>query len=194
MQSKETEFKNILNAEQFHAIAKQYQFQPPFKQTNVYFDTNDEALHQHHMGMRIRLFADYAEQTVKTPSPQHIDHQLIETTDKLTVQQANDLIKANKIYTGGAVAKVLQQHHINITDLKIIARATTTRQLALLPAGLLTLDQTDYPNGKSDYELEMEFNPDNYTLSSHFFYNLLNDFHISESKMPNKIARAIANQ
>ncbi len=146
------------------------------------------------MGMRIRLFADYAEQTVKTPSPQHIDHQLIETTDKLTVQQANDLIKANKIYTGGAVAKVLQQHHINITDLKIIAKATTTRQLAPLPAGLLTLDQTDYPNGKSDYELEMEFNPDNYTLSSNFFHNLLNDFHISESKAPNKIARAIANQ
>lgn len=194
MQSKETEFKNILNIDQFNAIAHKFSFAAPFKQTNVYFDTNNGALHQQHMGMRIRIFDDYAEQTIKTPSPQHINHQLIETTDKLTLHQALTLVNTGKIYTNGAVAKVLQQHHIKITSLKIIAQATTIRRLVQLPAGLLTLDQTIYPNNKSDYELEMEFNPNNYTLSSNFFHNLLKNFHIIPTTAPNKITRALANK
>lgn len=193
MQNQETEFKNILTKEQFDNIKATYHFQPAFQQTNVYFDTANNDLKKQQMGMRMRLFADDAEQTLKTPAPNHIAHQLIETTDKLQKTTAITLLNNNQIYQQGAVAQVLKQHHIKIAQLKIIAWATTTRRLLHLPAGLLTLDQTEYPNHTCDYELEMEIDPQNYQFSSNFFQKLLVDFHITKVPVRNKIVRALAN-
>ncbi|KRN28441.1 CYTH domain protein [Lactobacillus selangorensis] len=191
MQSTEREFKNLLTAAQFQAVRQAYPFQAPFQQQNNYFDTANQALVQHHWGLRIRLFADHAEQTLKTPQSGP-GRTLLETTDPLSVPQAQQLVRRQQILAPSQVATKLATIDVQPHQLRLIGQATTTRYLCSLPEGLLTLDQTDYPDGDADYELEMEVHDfQNETLA---FQTILKKFQIAKQPIINKVQRAIQHK
>lgn len=176
----EQEFKTLLPAATAQKLLQAFTFQAPFSQTNVYFDTPDQQLKAQHMGLRIRRFADHAEQTLKVPAGAH--RKLLEYTDA---------ISGDQLVADGVVAPQLAAAGIEFTQLMPFAQATTTRYLAPQSAGLLTLDHTNYPNGHSDWELEMEYQ--DATLAGDFWQQLAQDFAITLLPPQNKIQRAIDN-
>ena len=176
----EQEFKTLLPAAKAEQILTQIQFQPPFTQTNRYFDTADHQLKAHHFGLRTRQFVDHAEQTLKVPVGP--DRKLMEYTDA---------IKGIDLVAGGAVEAQLNANNIDFADLQLIGQATTTRYLAPHPAGLLTLDHTTYVNGHDDWELEMEYT--DIHAAQAFWQQLATDFAITLLPPENKIQRAIDN-
>ena len=193
----ETEFKNIINNKQFQNIKTKINFDKSIRQTNFYYDTKQYSLQKKRIGLRIRVFYNNAEETIKIPSSNNLSylnkHELTEITVDLDKQNAMNLIKANKIFKEKKINTILKQNNINIDNLKIIAYATTKRFIKYLSFGSLVLDKTYYPNKKYDYELELEFNNDKFNIAKSFFNNLLNKFNISKNISENKMKRAIKN-
>ncbi len=176
----EQEFKTLISSAIAEKLLTQIKFQPPFTQTNRYFDTADAQLKALHFGLRTRQFADHAEQTLKVPAgPQR---KLIEYTDAIT---GGDLV------AGGTVEAQLHPYAIAFSDLVLIGEATTTRYLASQPAGLLTLDHTTYANGQADWELEMEYTE--VAAAQAYWHALATQFAITLLPPSNKIQRAIEN-
>lgn len=190
MATLEIELKNLLTADQFRQIKQQFEFARAFTQTNYYFDTPDQQLYQQHCGLRIRIFNDYAEQTLKVPTAQATanQHELLEITDRLP----QELATKQQLLKTGEVTAALAQRQISLAQLKVFAAATTTRQIATLNVGKLTLDQTNYPNGHQDYELELETTTPR--EAQEFFVELLQQHQISRAPVINKVARAVQNQ
>ena len=185
----EKELKGHLTAEQLAPLRQSYPFAPPFSQTNTYYDTSDFALKAQNMGLRIRQFSDYAEQTLKVPTGH--PHDLREITDRLTSQEGQDLIQQRTILPGGDVAAYLTRLKLAIADLIPFAAATTVRQIAVIPLGNLELDQTTYADGYVDYDVELEYH--NQTEAQHFFDTLQTQFGLDLTPVPNKVARAQAH-
>ena len=173
----EQEFKALLPAAQVATLQADYAFAAPFTQTNRYFDTVDEALRQRGCGLRTRQFADHAEQTLKVPAGP--DRKLLEYTDP---------IPSNTLVAGGQVEAKVVSLGVDFTALRPFAEATTTRRLAQLPAGLLTLDQTQYPDGFSDWEVELEYH--DASAANSFWASLAKQLQLTFSAPQNKIQRA----
>lgn len=180
----EREFKTILTAAQAHAIAAAYPFAAAFTQTNHYFDTASGALRQLHVGLRLRQFADHAEQTLKVPTGP--GRTLTELTDPLPAGTASLQLTATN-----TVGHWLRSQGIT-APLTEFAVATTQRRLAELPAGLLTLDHTTYGNGRSDWELELEYHHRDAAAAT--CQAILTRFGITATPPQNKVARAAANR
>lgn len=173
----EQEFKTLLSVAQVATLQTHYPFAAPFTQTNRYFDTKDEALRQQGCGLRTRQFADHAEQTLKVPAGPN--RKLLEYTDPIP---GNDLV------AGGQVEAEVVSLGVDFMALRPFAEATTTRQLAPLPAGLLTLDHTRYPDGFSDWEMELEYH--DATAAKSLWINLAQQLALTFSAPQNKIQRA----
>lgn len=189
----EVEYKNLLTITEFQSILKQFPFQAYFQQKNSYYDTPKQALKLAGVGLRIRIFQTYGEQTLKVPI-EATDHHLIEITDRLTLQQAQGFSQAQTILVPSSVADKLATLNIDLADLEIIGQATTTRHICHIPAGILTLDQTNYPDKKIDYELELELESKNSGLqSAAYFTSLLRKNKITKRPVTNKVARAVAH-
>ena len=190
MAALEIELKNLITANQFEQIKQHFKFGTVFTQTNYYFDTPDQQLHQQHCGLRIRIFKDYAEQTLKIPTPTTTTspHELVEITERLPQALATQ----QQLLQTGSVASALLQRNIPLEQLNVFAAATTKRQTVVLDVGELTLDHTIYPNGHEDYEIELETTTP--TAAQDFFIALLQQFQIPQSPVTNKVARAAQNQ
>ncbi|WP_367297096.1 CYTH domain-containing protein [Loigolactobacillus coryniformis] len=184
-QQAEREFKNLLTASEYQRLQQAYSFTIPFKQTNLYFDTATQELKQRGWGLRLRLFKDRAEQTLKVPA--HGEHDLWEITDPLPLSVAQQV----QIQQPSQVSQYLQKYNIDRTQLQLIGYAQTERQQAILPAGLLVLDRTSYADTTFDYELELEVQDTASTSTT--FRNLLNTQQIEPRKTTNKVARAVAH-
>ncbi|MFC6169321.1 CYTH domain-containing protein [Loigolactobacillus jiayinensis] len=179
---KEREFKNLLTAAEYQLLQQTYNFNLSFKQTNLYFDTATQQLRQMGCGLRIRLFVDQAEQTLKVPASDN--HDLWELTDQLNVAVA----RRGEIQRAGQVADYLQKHKIDIAHLQMTGYAQTKRQQVRLPAGLLVLDQTIYADDGVDYELELEVTAD---TTATIFQEILSLRDIPQRPVTNKVARAV---
>lgn len=191
MATLEVEFKNLLTVTEYDELRQAYPFGQPFLQQNYYFDTPNRLLQQAHCGMRIRLFVDYAEQTLKVPAPIETaaKHQLYEITDRLTLKQAAQLLDQHQILTTGQSAAALTKYQISPNQLKLIGQGTTKRQIAKLPVGDLTLDRTYYPNDAQDFELELETTDP--VQAGTFYQTLLQQHQIPQRPRVNKVARAV---
>lgn len=163
--NREIEAKTLLAAPVFQSIKKAYPAHSDFKQANYYFDTPEEVLKKHHISLRVRIFARHAEQTMKVPDlqpVQHKFHEVIEINDPLPLAAAKELVaKAEKQAVPtfrGSVGQYLQQHFSKEKRcLRLFTWSKTHRILATGPQNCeLTLDQTAYPDGYQDYELEIE--------------------------------------
>lgn len=188
-QSIEIEFKSLLPKTAYDKLCQHYQLVEAdfITQTNVYYDTVNGQLKDLQTGLRIRLYQDTAEATLKTP----LETGLLETTDQLTLKKAQQFVKQGKFLTEGNVAAKLNELGIDPAELTVIAELTTKRAEFEIPEGLLAIDESWY-GSKHDYELELEVK--DYEIGKVAFEKLLADFQINYQPALNKIQRAVAEK
>lgn len=186
----EKEFKNLLTKAQYENLLQHFPFEPPFIQANYYFDTQNGTLHQQNWGLRIRIFKEKAEETLKTPTQKQGMRTLLETTEPLSVSKATQLVEKDQILAKGKISDELHTINVSQKDLSIVGKSKTVRQLCHIDAGLLTLDKTTF-SAHTDYELELEVQ--NTCQGQEFFLQLLQAFKIDILPVTNKVQRAIAD-
>lgn len=156
---REIEAKYLLGERPYTAILHDFADKQTFAQSNFYYDDDSRTLRQHLCGLRIRVFSDHAEQTLKVPAADKVQsryHEVIEITDPLTLGQAQALFKEKSPTFTGQVGHYLDQHFRQL-QLQQSTWSKTKRHLLDGPRHCeLTLDQTNYPDGFNDYELEIE--------------------------------------
>ncbi len=163
-ENNEIEAKIILPKTTYSQLCTSFPVKNDFKQENYYFDTDNGLLKQAHVSCRIRLFEDHAEQTLKVPGKkpvQHRYHEAIEINDDLNLEKAQDLLKdaeeKGKIIFTGSVGDYLKEHFGSKATLCLQTFSKTHRILAQGPQNCeLTFDDTMYPDGFEDFELEVE--------------------------------------
>ena len=166
----EIESKILLSQKLYQQIITSFTPKNQFEQSNYYFDNQQQTLKKDAISLRIRLYHDHAEQTLKV-NPSHKKQnnfqEVIEINDDLTLAEAKYLVnQAQQIMTTGQIANYLQQNYnaTLISTLKPQTWSQTNRTLLDGPYHCeLTLDKTCYPDGYSDYEMEIE-NPDPATV------------------------------
>jgi uncharacterized protein YjbK len=186
----ENEFKTTITSDQATALINAYSWNDPFTQTNTYFDTAKHALRNQKCAARIRVFSDHAEQTLKVLA-RTTPRKVLEYTDPLTLPQAAELVQAGKMATPGTVACQTHVLGVDIDSLHAFASATTTRRQLPSTTGLLVLDSTTYPDGFTDWELEMEYT--DFELAKPYFTEIIQKFGIVKQPVTSKIARATAH-
>ena len=150
----EKEFKNLLNKEEYEYLIAKFNLEDvePIQQTNIYYDTTNGQLRSLNMGLRIRLYEESGEQTLKSPLQ---ENEKLETTDALTLEEATNLSDIGKLKKGGHVAKKLEEAGVKLEDLQTIARLSTVPHTFPGTNGNYFLDESFYQDQK-DYELEFE--------------------------------------
>lgn len=162
--NREIEAKTLLHKNIYQQIIMDFPTKENFVQENYYFDTPTKLLKKHQISLRIRVYSDHAEQTMKVPDPNPIQknyHEVIEINDNLSLQEARKLIALKKIDSQGNIGQYLHSHfQLEEQNLKLFTWSKTHRILLNGPKNCeLTLDATSYPDNFEDYELEIE-NPD----------------------------------
>lgn len=187
--NREIEAKTILSKEVYQKLCAAYPVKNDFVQENYYFDTPSWVLKDHNIGLRIRIYSDHAEQTMKVPDTRPLQkkfHEVIEINDDLSLNEAKYFVEQAKnnqefIFSGN-IGSYLDEHFKNEkTKLNLFTWSKTRRILANGPEDCeLTLDYTQYPDGYEDYELEIE-NTDP-ELIKKFSFNWKIIFHLRKPK------------
>lgn len=197
---REIEAKTLLSKEVYQKITNSFQVKNNFIQENYYFDTPKDFLKKHNISLRIRIYADHAEQTMKMPDPNPVQknfHEVIEINDNLTREKAKELIEQKHVIFQGNIGEYITNHFTSEQNkLSIFTWSKTRRILMNGPENCeLTLDATSYPDSYKDYELEIEnTNP---TLIQKVQQILEKDFNFTQTAdntNQNKIARASAHK
>lgn len=184
----EREFKTLITAQQAEALLAKFAFHRPYTQTNTYYDTKDKRIGKQKCALRIRQFADHAEQTIKVLA-QMTPRRVVEYTDDLTPAEAEKLVAAGRIKEDGTLACQLRIMGVSVNTVAPFAQATTTRREYPCAGGLLALDHTEFPDGYSDWELELEYL--DIAAAEDFFGALLAEFGIVQGDVQSKILRAV---
>lgn len=187
MKSVEIEFKTMITEKDFLRLQTYFQFQTSdfHLQENHYYDTEDARLRKMHWGLRIRLLADHGELTLKTP----LTEGLLETTDRLSLDEAHNYVKKQQLPTIGTVADYLIAHGLSPEDLRETACLKTSRAEGRILEGLLALDESWYGE-HHDFELELEVvDAQN---GAEAFQQLLKKLEIPYIPAQNKILRALS--
>ncbi|MHC5373296.1 CYTH domain-containing protein [Enterococcus sp. LJL120] len=184
-ESVEIEYKSLLTATDYQKLIDFYQLTAAdfFSQTNAYYDTATGRLQKAGWGLRIRLYSDYGEATLKTP----LTDGLLETTDKLSLAEASTYVEAGKFLSVGHTVKKMQELAVTPAELEQIAQLTTKRAEFKIPEGLLAIDHSFY-SGQEDFEVELEVT--DVQIGQQAFRTFLQKFDIPYKKADNKIKRA----
>ena len=187
-QNIEKEFKNLLNKEEYEALIVAFDLDEtePTKQTNIYFDTPDFKLKGLNSGLRIRMYEDKGEITLKTPIQ---ENEKLETNDDLTLDEAKTLVEAHLMKATGNVADKLKGLGIAPGDLVIIGQLSTIRYDFPGDKGTFFLDKSFYQD-QMDYELEFE--SESLEEGAFIFQNFLKLHDIKVRKAKQKIERMLA--
>lgn len=198
--NREIEAKTLLHRETYQKIVNDFPVKSDFVQKNYYFDTPDKLLKKHHISLRIRIYSDHAEQTMKVPDPNPVQrnyHEVIEINDNLTHAQAKELVAKKHFAFHGNIGQYLTAHFAKEQDaLSLFTWSKTRRILMNGPQDCeLTLDATSYPDSYEDFELEIE-NDDPVLITKTLTmlestYNFKQD---SSNTNKSKIARASAHK
>lgn len=182
----EIEYKNLLTKEEYTKLMNHFEAKEEecWNQKNYYYDTVDFQLKERHSALRIRLIADRAEITLKTP----MDGFLLETTDLISKEDARKMIKDRELVPGKDVSQHLSELGMTPEELILHMTLSTFRFEKQLEKGLLVLDKSMYGN-QTDYEIELEV--ENPREGKEFFSHLLDEFQIPVRETPNKIQRAM---
>ncbi|MDE1547970.1 CYTH domain-containing protein [Jeotgalibaca caeni] len=186
-QQVEKEFKNLLTKEEFERLLVDFNLLEvePLHQTNFYYDSKDGALRALHMGLRIRLYDDKGEQTLKSPISKN---EKLETTDELSLEEATTLADNGKLKTDGYVAALLRNSEIEVADLEQIGQLSTIRYEVPVEGGVFFLDESYYQDQK-DYELEFE--AEELETGALLFEQFLESHQINHRHTAQKIERAL---
>lgn len=195
-ENQEIEAKYLLAPKLYRQLLQAFPSKQTFLQANYYYDTPDFTLRAHYCGLRIRLFSDRAEETMKVPDPnkrQTKFHEVVEINDELQLRSAEQLVKQHKLLLTGQVGEYLQENFAEALPLlQQFSWSKTRRHLLNGPNNCeLTLDETHYPDGWTDYELEIENpNPQAIQQASQLLQQKFN-FHPTRSECnQNKVDRA----
>ena len=180
----EIEFKNSLTKIEYTHLLKDLNLSEKdcYTQENHYYDTKDWKLKNKHSALRIRLFATSAELTLKTP----LGEDLLETTDPLSLKEAQQFLNSQTIKTDGYVAKKITELQIDPKNLLLFGSLTTKRCEKRIPQGLIVLDESSYGTNK-DYELEFE--AASRATGKVYFEQFLKKHSIEKRSTKNKIVR-----
>lgn len=163
--SREIEAKVLLTKLQYSKIITDYPKKADFIQSNYYFDTPSSFLKTHFNSLRIRIYSDHAEQTLKVPDPKKIQnnyHEVIEISDNLSKETAEKIVTQAKnndyINFRENIGQYFENnYHNQASNLQLLTWSQTKRILLKGPKACeLTADQTKYPDNYVDYELEIE--------------------------------------
>ncbi|UJF15155.1 CYTH domain-containing protein [Jeotgalibaca sp. MA1X17-3] len=183
----EKEFKNLLTKEEYEELLANLQLNEneAIQQTNIYFDTTTQQLKNQNMGLRIRLFDDYGELTLKSPIS---ENEQLETTDELNLETATVMADKGIITLEGHVADKLAEFGIKISELEPIGKLSTLRYTFPGEGGMYFLDESYYQDQK-DYELEFE--TEDVESGKFQFEQFLAKHQIKKRKAIKKIARML---
>ena len=148
----EIEAKALVSQDDYRKLAKLFPDSPRYTQTNHYIDSDERILFKEGIALRIREKNDQYELTLKTPLSQG----LLEKNCVITKQQFDDF-KEKGIFPKGDTSRFLTMLDIDIATLKILTSLTTDRIDVEYKGGLLSIDRNCY-SGKTDYEVEFEYN------------------------------------
>lgn len=148
----EIEFKNLITSEEFKEIRDSLFIDiVPFYQTNFYIDTEDLAIRENILMLRIRELEDRFVLTLKVPDEQHIITEYHHILDDEVIARA----KINESDLSADIINVLKDKGIDTTSLSIQGSLETIRYERTYKNGILVLDESHYFN-VTDYELEYE--------------------------------------
>ena len=148
----EIEAKALVSQDDYRKLAKLFPDSPRYTQTNHYIDSDTRILNKEGIALRIREKNGQYELTLKTPLSQG----LLEKNCVITKQQFDDF-KQKGIFPKGDTSRFLTMLDIDIATLKILTSLTTDRIDVEYKGGLLSIDRNCY-SGKTDYEVEFEYN------------------------------------
>ena len=148
----EIEAKALVSQDDYRKLAKLFPDSPRYTQTNHYIDSDTRILNKEGIALRIREKSGQYELTLKTPLSQG----LLEKNCVITKQQFDDF-KEKGIFPKGDTSRFLTMLDIDIATLKILTSLTTDRIDVEYKGGLLSIDRNCY-SGKTDYEVEFEYN------------------------------------
>ncbi len=148
----EIEAKALVSQDDYRKLAKLFPDSPRYTQTNHYIDSDERILFKEGIALRIREKNGQYELTLKTPLSQG----LLEKNCVITKQQFDDF-KEKGIFPKGDTSRFLTMLDIDIATLKILTSLTTDRIDVEYKGGLLSIDRNCY-SGKTDYEVEFEYN------------------------------------
>lgn len=137
------------------------------------------------MGLRIRLYADSGELTLKSPIQENAK---LETTDLLHLEQATRMAEEERITYNGHVKAKLQEIGIALEDLHPIGQLSTLRYTFPGEGGMYFLDESYYQDQK-DYEIEFE--ADDLKSGKKLFDEFLSLHNIKKRKTFQKIERML---
>ncbi|MGX6962104.1 CYTH domain-containing protein [Vagococcus xieshaowenii] len=184
----EIEFKNLLTQDEYRHLIKHFNLTnvPPIFQENIYLDTPDFKLKQHHAALRVRIKEhQQSEITLKTP----IEKGLLETNIPLTTEECLMFMTDQQLPEKKELEMKLKTFGMNHSSVDVFASLKTKRiEKQLTPDILIVLDESWY-HGQHDVELEIEAS--NYEDGERFFLTLLAQHHIPRRHTPNKIQRAM---
>ncbi|WP_155592030.1 CYTH domain-containing protein [Lysinibacillus cavernae] len=180
----EIEFKNLLTKQQYEQLLQDFHISQNaiHRQTNHYFDTPTQAIRKLQSGLRIRQIGDYYECTLKEKNAEHAH---LETTDQLTVAQAQKMLDGEGFYAQ-EVAKRLAIHSIPLEQLRVFGSLTTDRAEIPYKEGLLVFDHSYYLQC-DDYEVEYESK--DAIKGNTIFDEFLHQYGIKKQETDKKIAR-----
>lgn len=194
----EIELNTLLDYKNFNLLFDYFQLgnQSPLLQYNYYYDTKNQALKNIKTGFRLRTAqSDYSSKkwesqwTLKQIIDAHHSYEYHEPLDEV-ILEAPAAFSSSLIKEAGLL-NFLAGHHIHPDEFFLLTYYQTQRWLIPDKVGEFSLDATLYPNGKIDYELELETN--NLEKAQAYLKKLLNDHGISFQQADNKLKRALKN-
>ena len=147
----EIEAKVLLKRTDYEKLKKNLEFVPAVKiQSNYYLDSPDRILKKYGMIVRLRTREGNANLTMKAP----LSEGLLEKTQPMTLQEATDMIRNDKI-PEGEVKDFLETLHINPESLSILAELTTERRECSYEGTKINISKNTYGD-TIDYEIECD--------------------------------------
>ena len=148
----EIEAKALVSQDDYRKLSKLFPSSPRYTQTNYYIDSDDRILNKEGIALRIREKDGNYELTLKTPLSQG----LLEKNTPITKAQFEEF-RDHNVFPKGDLVRFLTMLDIDINTLKILTSLTTDRIDVEYEGGLLSIDRNTY-SGKTDYEIEFEYN------------------------------------
>lgn len=148
----EIEAKALVGPADYEKLRSLYKDYPSYTQTNYYVDDDHFLLRKEGFALRVREKEGLYEMTLKTPLSQG----LLEKNCAWS-KATFDAFEKDGIFPDGDIKRFLTMLDIDVSTLRIKTSLTTCRVDVPYLSGKLSIDKNDY-SGKTDYEVELEFN------------------------------------
>lgn len=177
----ERELKILISREEYEKIIHSYDFEKQIKQTNTYYDTQDNQIKKCNGALRIRKINNQNIFTLKIKKDDITHYEYEKQIDVDTIKEIKD----------PEILEWCSMHHISL-DVEPIVSFTTYRSVLNLKQAQICADITMFDQA-TDYEIEYEYRYEHDGIS--YFNQILEPIHKQYIKnCPSKIARAFLYQ